>query len=73
MICCIRQNADEVDTVVRIVKLYYLKKDFCIITPYDGQRAAITKALKGADLPWEKVFNVDSFQGQLAASPTSAF
>lgn len=37
--------------------------DFCIITPYDAQRAAIERQLKAEDLPWERVFNVDSFQG----------
>ena len=34
-----------------------------IITPYDAQRAAITQYLKGEDLPWDRVYNVDSFQG----------
>ncbi|KAF9243393.1 AAA domain-containing protein [Melanogaster broomeanus] len=37
---------------------------FRIITPYDGQRNCIENALKNTDLQWEnKVFNVDSFQG----------
>ncbi|KAI0737249.1 AAA domain-containing protein, partial [Daedaleopsis nitida] len=40
--------------------------DFCIITPYDGQRAAIVERLKNDDLPWERVYNVDSFQGHEA-------
>ncbi|KAJ3772165.1 hypothetical protein FB446DRAFT_704063 [Lentinula raphanica] len=38
--------------------------DFCIITPFDSQRAEIEKQLKAERLPWEKVFNVDSFQGK---------
>ncbi|KAF9461708.1 hypothetical protein BDZ94DRAFT_1167246, partial [Collybia nuda] len=41
-------------------------KDFCVITPYDAQRAAIEKALKGEGLPWDRIFNVDSFQGNEA-------
>lgn len=53
----------EVHAVVNIVRYYYQHKDFCVITPYDGQRAAITQQLKTEGLPWEKVFNVDSFQG----------
>ncbi|KAJ7576715.1 AAA domain-containing protein, partial [Mycena floridula] len=36
---------------------------FCIITPYDAQREAIQNELKAQNLPWESVFNVDSFQG----------
>ncbi|KAK0471192.1 AAA domain-containing protein, partial [Armillaria novae-zelandiae] len=41
--------------------------DFCVITPYDAQRAAIEEELKSQDLPWERrVFNVDSFQGNEA-------
>ena len=35
----------------------------CIITPYDGQRAAIVAALKIANLPSANVYNVDSYQG----------
>ncbi|KAH9994876.1 AAA domain-containing protein, partial [Russula vinacea] len=35
-----------------------------IITPYDAQRGALEEALRDEDLKWEdKVFNVDSFQG----------
>ncbi|KAI9063955.1 hypothetical protein FKP32DRAFT_1535121, partial [Trametes sanguinea] len=37
--------------------------EFCIITPYDAQRAEIVRLLKAEDLPWERVYNVDSFQG----------
>ena len=50
--------------VVRIAQRYYQRKlEFCIITFYDPQRAAIIKALKAEDLPSERVYNVDSFQG----------
>ncbi|KAI0749051.1 P-loop containing nucleoside triphosphate hydrolase protein [Fomes fomentarius] len=62
------KNYEEVDAVVSLVKNYYQHLDFCIITPYDGQRAAITQRLKAEDLPWERVYNVDSFQG--APPPT---
>ncbi|KAK0200665.1 AAA domain-containing protein, partial [Desarmillaria ectypa] len=41
-------------------------RNFCIITPYDAQRAAIERELKNNNLPWERVFNVDSFQGNEA-------
>ncbi|KAI0827616.1 hypothetical protein BC628DRAFT_1279219, partial [Trametes gibbosa] len=37
--------------------------EFCIITPYDAQRAEIVRQLQTAELPWDRVFNVDSFQG----------
>jgi len=50
--------------VVRVARQYHLHRlDFCIITFYDPQRAAIIKALKDVDLPSERVHNVDSFQG----------
>ncbi len=49
--------------VVNIVKNYYRHHDFCIITPYDAQRNAIVQRLKKENLPWESVYNVDSFQG----------
>ncbi|EIW53904.1 uncharacterized protein TRAVEDRAFT_75854, partial [Trametes versicolor FP-101664 SS1] len=41
-------------------------KDFCIITPYDAQRAEIARHLRAEGLQWDKVFNVDSFQGHEA-------
>ncbi|KAK0445644.1 P-loop containing nucleoside triphosphate hydrolase protein [Desarmillaria tabescens] len=56
-------NEAEVHTIAHLVQLYYKNHDFCVITPYDAQRAAIEKELKGQGLPWERVFNVDSFQG----------
>ncbi|KAH9856810.1 AAA domain-containing protein, partial [Lenzites betulinus] len=40
--------------------------DFCVITPYDAQRAELVLQLKRENLPWERVFNVDSFQGHEA-------
>ena len=53
------------DTIIALVKYYYRDKPFAVITPYDAQRAAIERALKRENLPWEgHVFNVDSFQGQ---------
>ncbi|KAH8115121.1 AAA domain-containing protein [Phellopilus nigrolimitatus] len=60
------KNMREVNTITTLVRRYYKKKDFCIITPYDGQRSALQKALKDLHLPWENVFNVDSFQGNEA-------
>ncbi|KAJ7301944.1 AAA domain-containing protein, partial [Mycena albidolilacea] len=40
--------------------------DFCVITPYDAQRAAIERQLKAENLPHNAIFNVDSFQGNEA-------
>ncbi|KAK0471205.1 P-loop containing nucleoside triphosphate hydrolase protein, partial [Armillaria novae-zelandiae] len=58
------RNNDEVQTVAQLVQHYYQSRDFCVITPYDAQRAAIEEELKSQSLPWERrVFNVDSFQG----------
>ena len=71
------QNTEEVNTIVKLVETFYHDKEFCIITPYDGQRGALTDALKRAKLPSEFteraesfVYNVDSFQG---ASPVPFF
>jgi hypothetical protein len=58
------QNQNEIQTVVHLVRHYYKHKDFCVITPYDAQRAGLEKQLKAEGLPWERVFNVDSFQGE---------
>jgi len=53
--------------VVRVARQYHQHRlDFCIITFYDPQRAAIINALENADLPSERVHNVDSFQGNEA-------
>ena len=50
--------------VVRIAKRYNERGlKFCIITFYDPQRAAISKAVEEANLPTGCVYNVDSFQG----------
>jgi hypothetical protein len=50
--------------VVRVARRYHqLKLGFCIITFYDPQRAAITRALENEDLPSDCVYSVDSFQG----------
>lgn len=59
-----KQNMEEVQTVVRLVQNYYHRKKYCIITPYDAQRAAISRELARNGLP-DSVFNVDSFQGEL--------
>lgn len=63
MILIFEQNDGEVQTVVHVVKHYYKHQNFCIITPYDLQRAAIQTALKAENLPADSVFAVDSFQG----------
>ncbi|KAM5545226.1 hypothetical protein V8D89_001337 [Ganoderma adspersum] len=60
------KNTEEVHAVVNIVRNYYRHRQFCIITPYDGQRSAIVQRLKHENLPWESVYNVDSFQGHEA-------
>ncbi|KAG6918475.1 hypothetical protein DXG01_014102 [Tephrocybe rancida] len=59
-------NAEEIHVMTNIVRAYYKHTNFCIITPYDAQRSAIERRLKAEDLPWERVFNVDSFQGNEA-------
>lgn len=59
---------EEVHAVINLVRYYYKTKDFCVITPYDAQRGAIQKSLKAADLPWDMVYNVDSFQGTSATN-----
>ncbi|KAI0002119.1 P-loop containing nucleoside triphosphate hydrolase protein, partial [Russula compacta] len=57
------KNMEEVHMVVRIAGLYKQRGlNFCIITFYDPQRAAIAKALEAAKLPSAYVYNVDSFQ-----------
>ena len=54
--------------VIQIARQYHQHRlDFCIITFYDPQRTAIIKALENADLPSERVHNVDSFQGMYHA------
>lgn len=54
---------------VRVAKRYHQQRlSFCIITFYDQQRDAITKALKAGNLPSGCVYNVDSFQGMFRSS-----
>ncbi|OJT11526.1 ATP-dependent helicase upf1 [Trametes pubescens] len=62
------KNTEEARAVVNTVKNYYKAEDLCIITPYDAQRAEITRQLKSANLPCDRVFNVDSFQGASTSS-----
>ncbi|KAJ6468012.1 P-loop containing nucleoside triphosphate hydrolase protein [Mycena vitilis] len=58
------KNPAEIQTICHLVRRYAsLGKDFCVITPYDAQRAAIELQLKAESLPHETVYNVDSFQG----------
>ena len=50
--------------VVRVARQYHEHRlNYCIITFYDPQRAAIIRALENDDLPSDCVYNVDSFQG----------
>jgi hypothetical protein len=65
---------EEVHMVVRIAKRYHQHHlKFCIITFYDPQRNAISKALESENLPTGYVYNVDSFQGTVLTAPGSAF
>jgi superfamily I DNA and/or RNA helicase len=64
---------EEVNTVVRIARRYHERRlEFCVITFYDPQRAAITRALDAENIPSERVFNVDSFQGMSHSSHSLA-
>ncbi|KAJ7213060.1 P-loop containing nucleoside triphosphate hydrolase protein [Mycena pura] len=56
------KNPEEIQTICHLVRRY-AHKEFCVITPYDAQRAAIERQLKAENLPHETVYNVDSFQG----------
>ncbi|TCD66239.1 hypothetical protein EIP91_001642 [Steccherinum ochraceum] len=60
-------NKAEAEVIVDLVRHYYRDRDFCVITPYDAQRALIQRRLKAEQLPSDRVFNVDSFQGHEAA------
>ncbi|KAI0737257.1 AAA domain-containing protein [Daedaleopsis nitida] len=52
---------------MNLIKKYYKDLDWCVITPYDAQRAAITAAIKTAGVErHDHVYNVDSFQGHEA-------
>ncbi|KAF9033215.1 P-loop containing nucleoside triphosphate hydrolase protein [Panaeolus papilionaceus] len=57
------RNSREANLMVHLVKNYYSTKEFCIITPYDAQRAMIHAALEKDRLRSDTVFNLDSFQG----------
>ncbi|KAF7350700.1 Nucleoside triphosphate hydrolase protein [Mycena sanguinolenta] len=61
------KNPEEIQTICHLVRRYsQAGKEFCVITPYDAQRAAIERQLKAENLPHHAVFNVDSFQGNEA-------
>jgi regulator of nonsense transcripts 1 len=58
------QNPEEIQTICHLVRRYAQSgRKFCVITPYDAQRAAIERQLEAEDLPHNAVYNVDSFQG----------
>ncbi|KAJ7648216.1 P-loop containing nucleoside triphosphate hydrolase protein [Mycena polygramma] len=58
------KNPAEIQTICHLVRRYAeTGKQFCVITPYDAQRAAIELQLKAEKLPHNAVYNVDSFQG----------
>ncbi|KAF9649274.1 hypothetical protein BDM02DRAFT_3095010, partial [Thelephora ganbajun] len=61
-------NRNEARTVIEICKKYKSeRRQFRIITPYDGQRSLIEQMLKKEKMEWEdRCFNVDSFQGNEA-------
>ncbi|KAI6102411.1 AAA domain-containing protein [Pisolithus croceorrhizus] len=61
-------NPSEARVVVQIARAYQAEGlDFRIITPYDAQRSLIERELQAANICHEdKVFNVDSFQGNEA-------
>ncbi|KAJ6468775.1 AAA domain-containing protein [Mycena sanguinolenta] len=63
----INQNPEEIQTICHLVRRYaQARREFCVITPYDAQRAAIERQLKVENLPHDVIFNVDSFQGNEA-------
>ncbi|KAL1674028.1 P-loop containing nucleoside triphosphate hydrolase protein, partial [Schizophyllum commune] len=56
-------NRDEVQVMRNLVEHYHRNgKNFCVITPYDAQKAEIARDLESVGLPSDRVFNVDSFQ-----------
>ncbi|KDQ11285.1 hypothetical protein BOTBODRAFT_464262 [Botryobasidium botryosum FD-172 SS1] len=60
-------NRAETQVIVDLVRLYYHDENFCVITPYDGQRSLLEQTFRDEGLPWEnRIFNVDSFQGNEA-------
>ncbi|KAF7316738.1 AAA-12 domain-containing protein [Mycena chlorophos] len=59
-------NPMEMQAVIQLATLFQERnKSYKIITPYDGQRELIEHTMKATEgLDWEeKVYNVDSFQG----------
>lgn len=50
-------------TIVHLIQNYYRDTNYYIVTPYDAQQAAIEHVVKSASLPWEAIYNLDSFQG----------
>nr|GAT46571.1 predicted protein [Mycena chlorophos] len=59
-------NPMEMQAVIQLASLFQERnKSYKIITPYDGQRELIEHTMKATEgLDWEeKVYNVDSFQG----------
>jgi regulator of nonsense transcripts 1 len=63
------QNVAEAQAAIAEARQCHAKRrSYRIITPYDAQRAILETNLKAAKIPWEnKVFCVDSFQGQCIA------
>jgi len=61
-------NVREAKTIITICKKYKQeRKQYRIITPYDGQRSLIEQMLRQERMEWEdRCFNVDSFQGNEA-------
>jgi len=61
-------NHKEARTIIEICKKYKSeRREYRIITPYDGQRGLIEQMLKQYNMEWEdRCFNVDSFQGNEA-------
>lgn len=65
------QNEPQAQVALALArKMEKLGLSYHIITPYDAQRCLIESQLKEGDLKWEdKVFNVDSFQGESVCIP----
>lgn len=61
-------NVKEAEAIIEICKKYKSeRRQYRIITPYDGQRNLIEQMLRKNRLEWEdRCFNVDSFQGNEA-------
>jgi len=61
-------NRKEAMVIIEICKKYKAeRRQYRIITPYDGQRSLVEQMLKKERMEWEdRCFNVDSFQGNEA-------